>query len=152
MIVNGGTQQANLALEARASQDVYGSGPQTFPYVGFFPEVWYGGGGGGKADQPSNRRHVFYNLGFEPSLAEDSVHIRAGTVYCGFQPVTVKPEAGITVSSGEVFLNISVDRWGHFTAELGTSAEGDASVLLYKVNDFTLDDYVVGTMFIPYYN
>ena len=43
MIVNGGTQQANLALEARASQDVYGSGPQTFPYVGFFPEVWYGG-------------------------------------------------------------------------------------------------------------
>ena len=142
---------AQLGLEARASQDVYGSGPQTFPYVSFFQEPWYGGGGGGGEEAKTRRTHTFMNLGFGSSYAHEDVYIRGGTLYCGTQEVEVKRGVG-PYGPGDVYLNVTVGMNGAFDASLAKSASGDLSILLYRITDDDLEDYVSGTMFIPYYN
>lgn len=141
---------AQLGLEARASQDVYGSGPQTFPYVSFFPEP--AGGGGSTVPGKRKRSHLFENFGFDESNVSERVRINGGTLYCGTKKVEVGN--GLSVDSrSHVYLNVHVYQNGEFSASLSTSANsGDLSILLYYVGDEYIWDYVSGTMFVPYYN
>lgn len=149
---------AQLGLEARASQDVYGSGPQSFPYVAFFQEPWYGGGGGG--EEPAVRRtHTVRNFGFEPSKAHESVYIHGGKIYCGTQLVNATFDADkdgwdtyAAFGNGQVYLNVALGTDGTFSASVSGSTSGDLSILLYRITDGDLEDFVSGTMFIPYYN
>ena len=145
-----GLASSPLALEARASQDTYGSGPQQFPYVGYFPsgDAWWSGGG--EVPAPA-RKHIFKNLGFISGAAHDSVDVLGGTVYCGATPVSAR---GLTLSSSgaQAWLNIRIDQQNAFSAEVQSSPGGDLSIHLYTLTDTTLEDYVSGTMFIPYYN
>lgn len=145
-----GVQPAGFGLDSRVSQDTYGSGPQSFPYTSFFPEPYYGAGGGGGGASYVNRRHSMENLGYEPSVAHDSVRIKGGEVYCGGTRVSVHGPK--TFSSGSVWLNIRAIRGGSWDAQIEASEGGDLSIKLYDIDDYVLHDYVSGTMFIPYYN
>lgn len=137
------------SLSAQASRDTYGFGPVAVPPGGFFYQSGLYSSGGSEARRPKHRINPA-NL----SIVKDEgqgydVTFRYGHVYCGLQYVQVDGDA--RVRDGDVWLNISVNG-GNFKASIGTSDDGDLSVLLYTVNVNTIDDYVSNMLFIPYYN